>query len=265
MSVQTTLWDWIAGRNPPSPKPAPQPAPPSRRSEPPMQARVEVPVDAAVAGLHAELIAAGLTVRLRIHRNRRIALGLRGRPGAWRLGVHADLVADADLRRDLPAWIRSGGRQRLPGIQAALARLGDRLMESAPSVAAEPLGGPIDLPAMAADVHARWFADLPMPEVAWSRDSHRARQHHIRFGSYWRRERRILLHPRLDQPWVARVFVEHVIHHEFCHHRQACQAVRGETAHSARFRQWERAYPDYDLAMAWERANRGRLLRAPSG
>jgi predicted SprT family Zn-dependent metalloprotease len=70
----------------------------------------------------------------------------------------------------------------------------------------------------------------------------------------------VLVNPRLDQPWIARCFFEHVLFHELCHHAQACAPVRGERPHSQRFRAMERSYPYHAEAQAWERSHLDRLL-----
>jgi predicted SprT family Zn-dependent metalloprotease len=83
----------------------------------------------------------------------------------------------------------------------------------------------------------------------------------IRFGAYRRHGTpTIFVNPRLDRPWVARAFVEHVLHHELCHHAQHCQPVRGERPHSPRFHAWESTYPLHREAIAWQRHYLSHLL-----
>jgi hypothetical protein len=221
----------------------------------------------AIDGLRAACRAAGLAVALRLHRNRTIALSLRGRPGAWRLGLHHDLLDDGGFLLALPDWIAAGGRGRHPGIAAGLRRLGDaqreqRRLARGPEPACAPIGSAgLDLPAELARIHRTWFADLSLPDCAWARASYRRRQRCIRYGSYRRRPAPLIrLHPRLGEPWIARAFVEHVLFHELCHHRQALVPLRGERPHSPRFRAWERSFPQHAEAMAWERYHRDRLL-----
>ncbi|GDY11922.1 hypothetical protein LBMAG53_08000 [Planctomycetota bacterium] len=265
MSSGSRLWDWIAQRNPPRTGARREPPATTRTSPrtPGHNHRKPSAAKLSAESVAAFLVAQGLHVAVRVHRNRTIALGLRGRTGAWRLGIHAALLEDPALIEALPAWITAGGGGRHPVIIQALARLDARLIASLPPVEAEPLGRPWDLAKEFSRIHATWFGDLPPPEVGWSRDSHRSRQRHIRFGSYHRGPpARVLLHPRLNQPWVAKVFVEHVLYHELCHHRQACQPVRREKPHSQRFKQWEGTYPHYALAIAWERSHRHRLMRS---
>lgn len=105
-------------------------------------------------------------------------------------------------------------------------------------------------------IHAAWFADLPPVPVNWGRHPPRRRLTHLRFGCYRRVQRRIEITPRLALPWIATAFLEHVLHHEYCHHRQAMQPVgrfsRREGVHSPRFRTWERSFPGFAEAHRWE-------------
>ncbi len=221
-------------------------------------------VAATVSATHlAQAIAAVAPQwRLRVNRNATTLLSLRGTAHQATVSVHEDLLTNPDFVAALPRWIARGGRSRCPLIERALRQVQDRLvaqqsaMERAALPPWEPLRGPLDLAAMATRIHRDWFAHTPYPQVEWSRAVAPGRQlTHIRFGAYFHGARpRITLHPRVNQPWVARMFAEHILFHEFCHHAQACRPIRGETPHSPRFRTWERRYPHHELAQAWERA-----------
>lgn len=226
---------------------------------------------ARAAALQALTVAvAALEPRLmvRINRNRRVLLSVRWQDRrSGTLSVHAALLDDAVALAEIPRWIRQGGSTaRFPGITAALRRVGGLLEERerlrAPSLGdLVPLGGPLPLATLFDRIHATWFPHLSKPAVGWARDAWRPGQRQIRFGCYHRSpEPRVTLHPRLDQPWVALVFVEHVLFHELCHHAQASRPVRGEGMHSPRFRAWERRYPHHEQALAWERAHLRHLL-----
>jgi hypothetical protein len=146
-------------------------------------------------------------------------------------------------------------------LDAAGRALRTRERAAEPAIQLEPLGGPLDLEAAFARVHARWFPQLPRPAVAWSRLVVKPGRRHLRFASYRRAPSPlVLVSPRLDQPWVARDFVDFVLYHELCHHAQACDPRRGETAHSSRFRSLERRFPDWAVLEAWERQNLDRFL-----
>ncbi len=212
--------------------------------------------------------------RLRLNRNRRTMLSLRGRPAAWTVSLHIGLLDSDGAVEEIPAWVRTQGRSTTPALRRCLEEAWSRqhaakVVHSGDDDLARglpTLGGPLVLAQEFAMVHQRWFAQLPLPLIGWSRASPGRRISHIRFGSYRRTPQAlVLVHPRLDQPWVARAFVEHVLFHELCHHAQACAPLRGERPHSPRFRAMERAYPGHREALAWERANLERLMAPPEG
>lgn len=84
----------------------------------------------------------------------------------------------------------------------------------------------------------------------------------IQLGSYSATERLIRVHPTLDRKWVPRYFVSYVVFHELLHHVVPAVRVGGRALmHSPEFQRREREFRHYDRAIAWERANLGRLLR----
>lgn len=203
---------------------------------------------------------------LRITHNRRLIIGLRGSPRTGlRLGIHAGLVVQRQVWPAIAAWI--SGRERRPppllqqAIDAVFAANQDLRKEPGPDL--EPLAGSVDLSGMLAQVQNTWFPHLSMPAIAWGRSAPRRQRRHIRFACYRRAPPAIIVNPLIDQPWVARRFVEYLLFHELCHHAQACRPLAGETAHSARFQAWERRYPHRAAAVAWEKANLDRFLAAP--
>ncbi len=212
-------------------------------------------------------------VRVRLNRNRRTLVSLRGRrEGGWTLSVHAGLVDTNALDRELQAFVRRRGRGEFPQLRRAMSTLFGQLVQS--PTALDPamserlaglavIGAQPDLIALAATVHRTYFSDLPAIPIAWGRNPGRRALRSIRFGSYTRGRGgpSMRISPRLAMPWVARIFLEHVIHHEYCHHRQFLEGRHGRPgAHCQRFRRLERGFPDYELALAWERANAARLL-----
>ncbi|HYE07094.1 MAG TPA: hypothetical protein VEL07_16390 [Planctomycetota bacterium] len=219
--------------------------------------------DARALALGQALAAVAPAIQLRFNRNRGTLISLRGERHAPRLSLHVALLEHPAALAELPEWLRRNGRGHWPGIkagiEAVLAARTDMRASDAPPIADDiralpRLGGPLDLSALFTRVHRTWFAHLPPPPVTWARNGP-LRQRHIRFGCYRRRPTPLVsLHPKLDQPWIAWCFVEHVLFHELCHHAQACAPVRGENPHSARFKAWERRYPLHAMARRWERA-----------
>lgn len=205
--------------------------------------------------------------RVRLNRNTKTMLSLRGRQGGCVVSVHIGLFDHEDALADLPAWIASHGRRTTQRLRQALQtvwrdqRRDAIAVERATFPLLEAIPVPFDLVGEFDRIHATWFAHLPKPTVRWGRHSPRRTLTSIRFACYRRRPREVVVNPRLARPWVARIFVEHVLYHELCHHAQACTPIRGEPPHSRRFRQWEARYPHHDLALAWERLHLERFLQ----
>ncbi len=197
----------------------------------------------------------------------RSLLGMRrSTSGHLIVRVHSELLNDADCPVLVAEWVKRRGKGG-PGqslsrlLHAAMSR---RAQEQASGshdwLAMQPILGstlPADadncLRKLAAQVHHNWFADLPVAPIIWGRRPPRRRLSHLRFGCYRRKSNSIELSPRLARPWIARGFIEHVLHHEYCHHRQAMTPLlRREGVHSPRFRAWEQTYPDLTDALRWE-------------
>ncbi len=240
----------------------------------PLARPVDQPKDKRLDPRVAELVEQlkGLVVSVRLNDNDRTLLSLRGshREGI-RLSLHHGLLAHPKALAELPAWIRGHGRKPGPALKEAIDSVFSALAShrrSDPVLAPhfESLGGPVDLLGLYLSIHAQWFPKLSCPPIAWGRHLSLKRRRHIRFAAYHRRPAaRIVVSRLLDQPWVAREFVAYVLYHELCHHAQACDPVRGETPHSARFKAWEARYPRFGELLAWEKAHLDRFLAAPSG
>ena len=89
------------------------------------------------------------------------------------------------------------------------------------------------------------------------------RRRSIRLGTYSFDERLIRVHPKLDEAWVPHFFVRFIVFHEMLHHVEPARETRSRTEfHTPAFRARERAYPEYERSIAWERANLRQLLRS---
>ncbi len=222
-------------------------------------------VDPRLRGVVAQL--GGLVGRVRVNRNERTLLSLRGsRHEGLRLSLHEGLLDHPAALAELPAWVAARGGPPGPALRSAIDRVFGSLAAARRADPAQvpifaPLGGPVDLPALYDEVHRQWFPHLPRPVIAWGPRRSKTPRRRIRFAAYIRRpEPRIVVNRCLDQPWVAREFVTYVLYHELCHHAQACAPLRGETAHSPRFKAWESRYPRFTELLRWEKAHLDRFL-----
>lgn len=109
-----------------------------------------------------------------------------------------------------------------------------------------------------------WFDEqVGGVQVTWGRraPTNRRRRRSVRLGTYVQDDQLIRIHPVLDQDWVPRFFVAYVLFHEMLHHVVPAPLINGKKHfHSPEFRRQERAYPDYDRAIEWEKSNLRRLL-----
>lgn len=114
-------------------------------------------------------------------------------------------------------------------------------------------------------VNERYFDGTVDALITWGRHHARPREQRrtIKLGSYSATERLIRVHPVLDRVWVPRYFVSYVVYHEMLHHVIPSSRGTGRRMmHPPQFQERERAFRDYERAIAWEKAHIGRLLRS---
>ena len=199
-------------------------------------------------------------VRVLYGRARRTPVQAQVRDGVMVVRLNA-MFADAppDVQLALARWLRSGRRARRAcslldeWIDDRLARLHS---EEPKPVTVETMGRTHDLGALAAGVVSEHFGlDSSPPPVTWGRRARSRSRHTLRLGSYDYQARVIRIHPVLDQPFVPAWFVKFVLFHELLHAALDDVPEPGtrKLHHGPEFRHRERAHPDYEHAIAWER------------
>lgn len=122
-----------------------------------------------------------------------------------------------------------------------------------------------DLREMFDSLNRKFFGGAVTAKITWGRMPPSRRRRSIRFGSYTAEDHLIRVHPLLDQEFVPDYFVRYIVFHEMLHAFLGLgRATNGRrSVHSAEFRRMEKAYPDYERALAWQSctANLRRLLR----
>jgi hypothetical protein len=170
------------------------------------------------------------------------------------------------VRLALARWLRSGRRARRActvldeWIDERLARLHS---EEPKAVALETKGRAYDLTALTERAVAGHFGpDFRPPPVTWGRRGRSRSRHTLRLGSYDYQARVIRIHPVLDQPSVPAWFVQFVLFHELLHAALDDMPEPGtrKLHHGPEFRRRERAHPDYQRAIDWERRNVGLMI-----
>ena len=270
---QQTLWEW-AGTQQRSPKAPPRVT--ARRSPQRAQARGELRLEGLsdsshvfelqgheqAQALHVALERGlGQPLDLTLTMNRRRMLSARHEGSGYVARMHALFVGcDAALEHALVAFIQ-GQRWPRQVLAAHVQQHRDAVLAARPQEQARARGRFHDLSELLDEVLGD-LAELEPPaglSILWGR--HSRGQRSIRLGSYDFDRRLIRIHPALDQPWVPSYFVEYVIFHEVLHAILPPTSSAGRRAiHHRAFCAMERTFYRYEEALAWERANLGRLL-----
>ncbi len=128
-----------------------------------------------------------------------------------------------------------------------------------------PRGRNYDLRDMLDEINAAHFDNKVEAYISWGQMPRKIQRRSIRFGSYSPRDKVIRIHPLLDQDFVPRYFVRYIVFHEMLHaHLGIAESESGRRSiHPPEFKRMERAYPDYERAVAWMEnpENMRRLLR----
>lgn len=216
--------------------------------------------------------ALGSPIRLTVTDNRSSMFSFR-QPSGGLMTVrlhHMFLDAPLALVEDLVAFTRGG-----PGKREASQRI-DRFIEEnldrlRPSEEAfrpqkvHALGRFWNLQEIFDALNARFFGDRIAARIGWGRLPRKRNRRTIRLGVYDPRSRTIRIHPALDNPDVPTYFIEFIVFHEMLHQAIPASERNGRQAfHSADFRRHERAFPDYEQAIRWEKAHiRGLIEEMP--
>ena len=184
------------------------------------------------------------------------------------LSIHKALLVQNDLEEAFIDFICRKGRGHFPLIHKRM----NEVFESLPEQQGNALhqeqwaqrlyqlpghNGLVDLDERLQIMQEKYWPDLPSLPIRWGKNPGARRLKSIRFGSYSNQPQpQITIHPRLRLSWIPMLFVDHVIHHELCHHAQHYIPLpyrRREAPHSSRFRAWEQQFTEYADALAWQR------------
>lgn len=217
--------------------------------------------------------AAGRPVALRMNANSTSLLHVKAgkRRGELAASVHRIFLdAPPDVLKALGAFMtrpsaadRAAIRKYIGACNARLERDDARRPKSAP----RPVGNHYDLGPIARRLNERHFGGKLDFDITWGRRP-RVPPRDIRLitlGLCQRAERRIRMHPILDDPRVPAYYLEYVVYHEMAHlavPARVCQRTGRHHQHTPEFYAVETAYPRYAEAVAWQKANLDNLLRA---
>ncbi len=186
-----------------------------------------------------------------------------------RVSVHyMFLTAPEEVKEALAAWIKKPRSKEAGALLNRFIR--ERTHQIRPArprqVARCTKGRCFDLQALFDEVNSRYFENAITDVITWGNmPKQRRRLRSIRFGSHSPRQHVIRIHPLLDQPFVPEYFVRYIVYHEMLHaHLGVGEHPSGRRSiHSRRFKQMEKAFPEYERAAAWikDKKNMDELLR----
>lgn len=138
----------------------------------------------------------------------------------------------------------------------------DRVRKKSPPITLHTRGKVYDLKELYKEVNAQFFNNEATAAITWGQQS-KGRQRSIS-GKYIRKRHLIRIHPRLDQDFVPRYVIRHIVYHEMLHSVLPRETTAGgrRRIHSPTFKDRERQCPDYERTEAWlnDKNNLGRLL-----
>lgn len=207
----------------------------------------------------------GKGLELHLTNNHYSMISVRRQPEGYRLRLHRMFVgAEPRLVRALARYVVHNDRR-------ASEMLGDFIDRHQHVIKKQPrkpravnlrtAGRHHDLGVIFARLNAAWFDDRLDARITWGAAPTQRARRSIKMGSFAVEDRIIRIHPALDQADVPDFFISWIVFHEMLHGKHdVVRKGRRRIFHSAAFVADERAYPDYQRASAWERANLDRLL-----
>ena len=210
-------------------------------------------------------------VRLTVHDNRSTMVSFRRRGPEVHYRIHhMFLDAPEEVVGALAAFAHAGrgmaGRRREAGgrIDEWVKRHRHRI-SGARSQPVQPRGRAHDLQAIFDRINASHFGGAIEARIGWGSVRVGDRRRTVKTGVYLEEGRLIRIHPSLDRPQVPEFYVAFIVFHEMLHQAVPAREVNGRrVVHGAEFRRRERAWSDFERALAWERANIRLLLSSPA-
>lgn len=243
----------------------PGPREPEREATPPLPSRQDTLKRArALAQQIAAHLGQDVKVLLTVHDNRSTMISFRRQPPVLKIRAH-HMFLDAPVRVIHAIADYAGrGNASAGGLLDAYIAERQSAINALPRKPSplEPRGQCFDLQELFDAVNRDHFDGKVDARIGWGRHTSKRRRKSIRLGVYDHKAREIRLHPALDRPDVPRFFVEFIVFHEMLHQLFPSDRHTGRHVHHPRaFRERERAFPKFKLAMDWERQHLQELLR----
>lgn len=231
-----------------------------RHAPPPPREEVLPRADSLARKLAADL---GARVRLVVNDNRSTMVSYQRESGELTLRLHhMFLDAPEDVIQALADYAGRGKRRAGKVIDAYVAVSEEKIRAASRRPdALQPVGKCFDLQEIFERLNQTHFQDGIRARIGWGRGVTRRRRKSIRLGVYDHSAREIRVHPALDKPDVPLFFVEYIVFHEMLHQLFPSARHDGRHVHHPRaFKDREKAFPLFGVAMAWEKEHLSRLL-----
>jgi len=223
--------------------------------------------------LHATLQdSTGLTIDLIITDNRSRMISFKpGKDNTAQLRLHRMfLTAPVEIIQALGLWLKRGRCKRSGAIVDTFIQSSRHLIDKprhSPHKHSAPRSTTHDIQRLFDELNQTEFENSLDVPITWGKLPARRRRNSIRLGSFTEEDHLIRIHPYLDQPKVPEYFVRYIVFHEMLHAHLGVEILPSgrRDVHSKEFKRIEKAYTDYDRAVAWQenQKNLGLLLRPP--
>lgn len=214
----------------------------------------------------------GLKIDLKITDNRSSMISHKpGKENTAQLRLHRMfLSAPPEVIQALGLWLKRGCCKRSGTTVDSFIQSSRHLIDKprrSPQKSTAPVGNVHDIQRLYHEVNLDEFDNTLDVPITWGKLPARRRRNSIRLGSYTEEDHLIRIHPYLDQEKVPVYFVRYIVFHEMLHAHLGVKILPSgrRDVHSKEFIRIEKAYKDYERAVAWQDnpRNLGLLLRPP--
>lgn len=196
--------------------------------------------------------------------NRRTMISTRRRDRRLEVRLHhMFLDASDEIVEELVTYLSEGGAIASRRIGRFIEANRHRIKQRPRRIVLKARGAHHDLLDLLGEAAALLPEGSSDARITWGKQPPRrqGRRQSIRLGTYTHDTKLIRIHPALDQADVPQFFVAFVVFHELLHHVVPAQRNGGRIYHhTPEFQRRERAHPDYERAVRWEKENLESLL-----
>lgn len=195
----------------------------------------------------------GIPVSLVLTSNSTSMLSARLRSGELHVRLHRIfLYAEIRVICEIIEYLRNN-RRSMPHFHAFVRENSGQLIRKSRRAPVRTSGRFHDLRALFDEINRNYFSGSITARITWGPRNPRASVRKRTVGSWSERSNLIRINPVLDKKTVPRFYIAFIIYHEMLHAALGI-TLQGKRRciHSREFRQREKLFRDYKLALAWE-------------